>query len=193
MAERKTKFVKGEFYHAYNRGCGREKIFRSKGNYAFLEQRLSEYSTRMSVELIAHSLMPNHYHLVLRQDGDVPVRTLVQQTFLSYSKAFNKMYKRTGTLFEGPFKCRHVDSESYLLSLCRYVHRNPLEAGLVKKIEDWEFSDYLRWIHPAPGTSSPAVLLAPAFFKSARHYEEFVSRSEPPPWVTGSARDIWED
>ncbi|HEY6951121.1 MAG TPA: hypothetical protein VI758_01870, partial [Bacteroidota bacterium] len=101
--------------------------------------------------------------------------------------------KRKGTLFEGPFKCTHVDSESYLLTLCRYIHRNPLEAGLVSRIEDWEFSDYLRWTHLASGTSSPAISLAPAFFKSARDYEDFVKRIEPPAWVTGEANKFWQD
>ena len=89
--------------------------------------------------------MPNHYHFLLRQTGDYSVSEFMQSIFNAYTKAFNKMYKRTGTLFEGPFKAIEVLKEDHLLHLCRYIHRNPLEAGLVKNISDWPYSNYTEW------------------------------------------------
>jgi putative transposase len=192
MAQRLIKFEKGGFYHIYNRGCSRERIFRSNENYRFLRSKLFEYSYELDVEIVAYSLMPNHYHLLFRQTEDVSAGYLVQQVFNSYSKAFNKMYRRSGTLFEGPFRAKHVDDESYLIYLCRYIHRNPLEAGLVKNIGDWEFSDYQNWINPQKDDSGASNFFA-GYFSSAAEYEKFAVRSEPPPDISeGLKKFAWD-
>jgi REP element-mobilizing transposase RayT len=111
MARRKIQFAKGNYYHIYNRGCNREDIFRSEENYLFLLRRLkekinvlrtSEVRSTSCVTVIAYCLMPNHYHFLLRQETDVPLSELLQALFNSYSKAFNKMYQRNGTLFDHP-------------------------------------------------------------------------------------------
>ncbi len=163
MARRATKFIKGEFYHIYNRGCGRDRIFQSSENFRFLQRLLREYSSEFNVSVIAYTLLPNHYHLVLRQNGESSAGDYVQRIFNRYVKAFNKMYRRTGTLFEGPFRSIQVEDDAYLIRLCRYIHRNPLEARLVARIEDWEFSDYGEWIHPQGWTKNPAVRLFPRY------------------------------
>jgi putative transposase len=181
MAQRTTKFIKGEFYHIYNRGCGRGRIFRSDENYRFLQKLLREYSAELAISIIAYSLMPNHYHLVLRQDGQTSAGDFVQRVFNRYSKAYNKMFHRTGTLFEGPFRSVQIDSEAYLVHLCRYVHRNPLDAGLVTTIQDWGFSDYFDWIEPTDVIARPGIKLFPAYFGSPSDYERFVLNSEIPP------------
>ena len=132
MARRKTEFCKDNYYHIYNRGSCRQLVFQSNENYLFLLKRFGEALAGKSIEVIAYCLMPNHYHFLLRQDKEHTISDLMQKTFNSYSKAFNKMYNRSGTLFEGPFKSIHVDKDNYLIHLCRYIHRNPLEAGLGK-------------------------------------------------------------
>lgn len=96
--------------------------------------------------------MPNHYHFLLRQLEQDPVGLCVQYMFNSYTKAVNNMYDRSGTLFEGPYRAIHVDEESYLTHLCRYIHRNPIEAGLVEELEVWPWSNYLEWIGKRNGT-----------------------------------------
>lgn len=113
MAKRKVTFYPGGYYHVYNRGSNRQPIFREEQNYLFLLRRLREQSIKMSISVIAYCLMPNHYHFLLKQDGDVSISELMQTIFNSYSKAFNKMYNRSGTLFEGPFKSIHVDRELF--------------------------------------------------------------------------------
>jgi putative transposase len=88
--------------------------------------------------------MPNHYHFLFRQDGDRSISEYMQVVFNSYVKAFNKRYHRTGALLEDRFKSVHVKSEAYLTHLCRYIHRNPIDANppLVKVLEDWPYSNY---------------------------------------------------
>ncbi len=173
MARRKVNFYKGSYYHIYNRGANRESIFRSNENYLFLLRRFGEALAGKSIAVIAYCLMPNHYHFLLRQDGETIISDLMQETFNSYSKAFNKMYNRTGTLFEGPFKSIHVDKNNYLIHLCRYIHRNPLEADLVNNLTEWPFSNYPEWIGKRSGRLVDLALIK-SYFMTAESYREFV-------------------
>ena len=146
MAQRKTQFAPGEYYHIYNRGCNKERIFFEDGNYLFLLNKLGEGANEHHISVLVYCLMPNHYHFLMRQDGETSVAVLMQEVFNSYTKAINRKYHRSGTLFQGPYKSTHVDKEEYLLHLCRYIHRNPLDGGLVKNIEEWDYSNYLECI-----------------------------------------------
>jgi len=181
MASRKTVFQKGEYYHVYNRSVENLIIFASRENYLFLLQKVKEYKEKFCMAIIAYCLMPNHYHFLLRQDADFSVAQFIQAIFNSYSKAFNKMVKRTGTLFEGTFKSIHVHSPDYLMHLCRYIHRNPvdLKIPLVQKLEHWEFSNYPEWIDIRSGT-----LVDKKFrndlFDDAVSYKRFVEEYVPP-------------
>jgi REP element-mobilizing transposase RayT len=146
MPQRTTDFAPGQFYHIYNRGAGKQDIFREQENYHYLLRSIRRYTKQLHLSPIAYCLMPNHYHLLLRQDGDEPAGQLAWLTFNKYTKAFNKRYGRTGTLFEGRYQSIHVDGTDYLLHLCRYIHANPVKAGLVSRPEEWPFSNYLEWV-----------------------------------------------
>ena len=146
MSKREVVFLSGQYYHVYNRGANKEPIFRDEQNYLFLLKRIKKYAAQYQIAIIAYCLMPNHYHFLLRQDGEATVSDFMQAVFNSYTKAFNKMYARTGTLFEERFRAIAVQKYEYLLHLCRYIHRNPLNAGLVKHPAEWPFSNYLEWV-----------------------------------------------
>lgn len=178
--KRRTQFHPGNFYHIYNRGANRDAIFREHDNYLFLLRRLSRIATEKPISIIAYCLMPNHYHFLLRQNGEFSIGAFMQNLFNSYSKAFNKMYGRTGTLFEGPFKSIHVDKSNYLIYLCRYIHRNPKEACLVSNLSDWPYSNYLEWIEKRNGKLIDRAFVK-ANFKSPAEYEKFVEESEHKP------------
>ncbi len=143
MGRRATQFVHGEYYHIYNRGCSALRICYGGRNYDLLYGRIERYADEFNIQIIASCLMPNHYHLLLRPDGASSISIFAQRTFNSYVKALNRSIARTGTLFEGPFKSRHVANEEYLVHLMRYIHRNPFEGGLVPRIEEWPHSNYL--------------------------------------------------
>jgi len=179
MSRRKVIFVQGGYYHLYNRGADRQLIFRSDENYRFLLKRVKNYADEWLVSVIAYCLMPNHYHFVLRQDGDSPLSNFAQAVFNSYTKAFNKMYDRSGTLFEGPFQAIAVTEEVYLTHLCRYVHRNPLEAHLVVNPNDWPYSNYSEWIDQREGTLVDREFVRDRF-ATPEAYIKFVMEYEPP-------------
>ena len=181
MGRRKTKFQKDCYYHIYNRGINKEQIFKSDENYLFLLRKLKKYSLQNNISVVAYCLMPNHYHFLMRQNSEVPISECIQAVFNSYSKAFNKMYDRTGTLFEGKFKSILVASNEYLIYLCRYIHRNPIdgENPLVKNISDWRYSNYQEWVGERNGRLVDVEFIK-NYFEKAEEYEEFVLDYIPP-------------
>ena len=142
----------GMYYHLYNRGAGRATIFREPQNYLFVLSKIKEYSVANQIAVIAYCLEPNHYHFMVRQDGNQPAGNLPQFIFNSYTKAFNKTYNHSGTLFEGRFHAKPIQTSSHLLHLCRYIHGNPVKDGLVTDPADWPYSNYLEWIGERDGT-----------------------------------------
>lgn len=155
------QFASGAYYHLYNRGTGKMNIFRDKEDYALLLLRLREALFPASIKrhhkrgeyqrkelpsgaftLICYALMPNHYHLLLRQNSETSVSTLMLNVFGGYSKCFNKKYDRVGALFQDQFKAAQVDSNEYLLWLSAYIHANPKVAGLTEDLASYPYTSY---------------------------------------------------
>ena len=178
MVRRKVIFAPGEYYHIYNRGVEHRPIFLKEENYIFLLRRVKQRCAQFKIAIIAYVLMPNHYHFLVRQEGGKTVSQFVQAVFNSYTKAFNQMYRRSGRLFESPFRAVHVSCEDYLLHLCRYLHRNPLEAGLVNDPAAWPYSNYLEWIGQRDGTLVDRTFVQ-AYFPTPAEYKRFVLEYEP--------------
>lgn len=169
MPRRKIRFTQGSYYHIYNRGAERSSICRTEENYRFLLTLMKRYLGPLQVSMIAYCLLPNHYHWLVRQDGDASAGLLPQRVFNAYVKAFNNANGRTGTLFEDRYKVIPVESDEYLRHLCCYIHGNPVRHGIADAPGLWPYSNYLDWIGKRPGT-----MLDPAFmpqqFGSAQRY-----------------------
>lgn len=140
------KWMPGGYYHLYNRGARRLTIFPDEASYLSVLKMIKEYCQKYHFTLIAYCLMPNHYHFLVRQGGEVEAGQLPRRVFNRYSHAYNLRHGNSGTLFESRFKATHVDSDEYLHTLCRYIHANPVKDGIVGRIEEWPFSNYLDWI-----------------------------------------------
>ena len=173
MPRRFIQYAAGEYYHIYNRGPGRQLIFREADNYLLVLRLLKEYSARLGITVVAYCLMPTHYHFLLRQDGEQPISLLMQRVFNAYTKAYNKRYHRSGTLFQGRYRAVHVQQENYLVQLCRYIHANPVKAGLVSRVQDWPYSNYREWIGARDGRVVDRTLVE-SLFQKPEEYERFV-------------------
>lgn len=136
--------------------------------------------------------MPNHFHFLLRQGGDARLGECLQKVFFGYAKAFNKMYDRSGTLFEDRFKAIHVNEERYILHLCRYIHRNPIDAHLVEDIREWKFSNYLDWIKTRKGRLVNRKFIEERF-STPIEYEKFVLDYTPPEKMKKSLKKFYFD
>lgn len=164
----------GGYYHLYNRGARRLSIFREPENYLFLLRRLKRILPGLELSIIAYCLMPNHYHFLVRQVGSHPAGSLVQYLFNSYTKAYNRRYTHSGTLFERRYLAKAVTDDTHLLHLCRYIHANPVKDGLVESPGDWPYSNYAEWVGQREGTLLDGAFIA-AHFSSTQHYAAFVS------------------
>jgi len=152
MPRRDIQFIQGAYYHMYNRGAGRQSIFRSDDDYRnalFLIKKVSELC---KITSIAYCLLPNHYHWLVRQDGPAPANLLPQRVFGSYTRTFNNTHGRSGTLFEDRFEATLVDTDEYLRHLCCYIHGNPVRHGIAIAPELWPYSNYLEWTKARKGT-----------------------------------------
>lgn len=136
-------------------------------------EKLQKYRLENQVAVIAYCLMPNHYHLLLRQDGDKPAGNVPQSMFNSYSKAYNLKYAHSGTLFEGRFRAKPIQSTSHLLHLCRYIHGNPVKDGFVADPADWPWSNYLEYIGERRGSLVDIEFIREQFV-DGRAYKQFL-------------------
>ena len=172
------KHIAGRYYHIYNRGVEKRKIFASNENCRFLLRRIKEFLPEYPLTFMAYCLMPNHYHFLFRAEEDGGIAPFIQRLFNSYTQAFNKQEKRSGTLFESRAKSILIDESSYLFHICRYIHLNPVLAGLVIKPEDWLYSNYREFIGFRQGTLYEAAFIEEQF-GTPEEYKKFVENDIP--------------
>lgn len=173
MPRRKVQFVQGSYYHIYNRGADQRSIFRSEENYRYCLRLMSKYLERLQITMIAYCLLPNHYHWLVRQDGEERAGLLPQRGFNAYSTAFNNHNNRSGTLFEDRYKAIVVTTDDYLRHLCRYIHANPVRHGIADAVDLWPYSNSLEWIEQRPGQLVNRDFVK-MHFPTTDHYRAYV-------------------
>lgn len=136
-------FIPGYAHHIVQRGHDRKTIFAAPEDYQFYLENLGEQKRRLDVDVLAYCLMTNHVHLILRPTRDsTSLSELMRVLAARYTRHTNKLERRSGTLWEGRFKCSVIDTDAYLLACCRYVDLNPVRARLVANPQDYEWSSY---------------------------------------------------
>ncbi len=154
---RNIVFSNGDFYHLYNRGVDKRKTFRNDSDMEkFLDYiknlRYSDGTTER-VDIHAICIMDNHYHILVRQLQENGISDFMHDVGTVYTNYINLGLKRSGSLFEGPFKAKYVSSDSYFLHLFRYIHLNPLDIfdknwknnGVKKVSEALKFVEGYAW------------------------------------------------
>jgi putative transposase len=134
---------------------------------------MKHYAEKYLVFIAAYCLMPNHYHLLVRQEPGGSISRCIQTTFNAYSQTINLQTGHSGTLFQGKAKSKLIDSDDYLLDLIRYLHLNPVRTGFIDKIGDWPFSDYIEWIGKRTYNLKKEEFQR-QFFLDGTEYESFV-------------------
>ena len=136
----------GKYYHIYNRGNNRENLFYEKRNYDYFLGKYIKHIVPIA-ETFAYCLLKNHFHFSVRirenrLDKSNSASNKFKNFFISYAKAVNNAYGRTGALFQRPFGRREVTSDGYFARLVRYIHLNPQKHGFVKDFRTYAYSSY---------------------------------------------------
>ncbi len=129
------------YYHVMLRGNAKENIFHDEEDKLRFLETLQTKKQKDRFYLHAFCLMDNHVHLML-SEGTEDLSKIMKRINVSYVYYFNQKYKRVGHLFQDRFKSENVEQDRYLLALARYIHQNPLKAGMVKKLADYKWSSY---------------------------------------------------
>ena len=153
MPYRKVNFYPTGYYHVYNRGNRKNKIFFDKGDYVYFLTKIKHYKAEYRIRIIAYCLMPNHFHFLIQQMGDASVSEFMRHCIRDYAIFVNNKYRLEGRLFQGPFKAREVQTEEYLLHLSRYIHLNPLDIGITsEELAVYPWSSFQEYIGIRSGT-----------------------------------------
>ena len=141
----------GQIYHALNRGNQRRPIFHKPEDYQAFLRVLHDGLQKYSVELFCFTLMPNHWHFVLRPTSDGQMGQLLRWVTATHTLRYRGHYhsRGGGHLYQGRFKSFPLADDEHFYVVCRYVERNPLRAGLVKTARDWPYGSLYRWNQPA--------------------------------------------
>ena len=133
-------------YHVMLRGINRQNIFEDDEDREKLLQTLNNYKEKCGYKLYAYCLMSNHIHLLIKEDKEA-LDLIMKKIGASFVYWYNWKYKRSGHLFQDRFKSEPVENDSYFLTVLRYIHQNPVKAGLVKNVEDYKWSSYNDYIN----------------------------------------------
>ena len=207
---RKLQFSIGEFYHLYNRGINKMPIFldvfdkkrfikllfvcNSRKSVVFKSiqgQSLDEIDRGETlVDIGIYCLVPNHFHLLIKEKTENGISEFVKKVATGYSMYFNKKYERTGSLFEGPFKAKRIDTDEYLKYIFSYIHLNPIKiidsqwkenkiTDRVKAknyLQKYPYSSYFEYIG---GKRQEEKILEkdsfPEYFSQPKEFDDFIN------------------
>ena len=189
----RIQLANGEFYHIYNRGVDKRQIFLTKGDYSKFYTNLLKDNNNLSyaireyhkndlsffkkqkhlVQIISYSLLPNHFHLLLKQLKDNGIEMFLRKIATSYVAYFNKKYNRSGALFQGRYKSIHIDTERYLIWLSAYINGN-IEIHGIDKAISYKWSSIKSFLGKNKIDVVDGIGIVLSQFRSKKDYEDFL-------------------
>ena len=135
--------VKSEsgIYHIMLRGINKQEIFHDEQDYKMFIKALSNAKKLSDFNIYAYCIMPNHIHLLIKENTE-SVSTVMKRIGCRYVYWYNLKYERVGHLFQDRFRSEPVENDEYFLAALRYIHQNPVKAGIVNRCSDYLFSSY---------------------------------------------------
>ena len=208
------EYEPGGYYHIYNRGVNKRLIFKDAKDYSTFLSYLQFYlsppppdlqgdSLKVSpsrqlknyageITLLAYCLMPNHFHLMVKQTSEYGINYFMRSLCTKYARYFNTRYKRVGHLFQDTYKAVRIENEYQFTYLTKYIHRNPLDLPAFKEsprrpasptggLVDYKYSSYANYLHlfQQPWVSIEDILSYFSKTNPRLSYQNFVEGSEP--------------
>jgi len=179
----------GAYYHLMSRGNDGQDIYLSDDDRRLFLETLSEMSARFEVNIFAYVLMPNYYHLLV-QTRLANLKKAMQWMGSTYTRRFNNRHTKTGHLFQGRYKSILVQNDAYVMRLSCYIHRNPLRAGIVKRLIDYSWSSYGVYAYgrKPPEWLSTGLILS--YFKEPNPFKQYREKVQR---YAGEEKRLMED
>jgi len=171
-----TPILGDRYYHIFNRGNNGQSVFFNEENYKYFLRRFHQFLSPF-VDLLAYSLMPNHFHFLIKTKGSVPilkdgnplrstdeteigkhVSNQFRRFLITYSMAINKQEKRTGSLFSKNFKRLEIEDEEYLRYVTFYIHFNPQKHGWIDDFKKYRYTSWLAYNSEKPSLLNRTLL-----------------------------------
>jgi REP element-mobilizing transposase RayT len=176
----RIEFV-GGFYHVITRGNQRQKVFIDEKDFLKYLEFLSDYKDRYGFSIYAYVLMSTHIHLLI-ETGKVGLSKILQGINQRFTMYFNRRYSTVGHLFQGRYKAILCDRDVYLFSLVKYLHHNPVRAGVVSQPEEYRWSSHREYLGMKKNGLVDTGLLLRMFSedlkRGRRLYREYMRKEE---------------
>ena len=179
----------GALYHILSRGNEQKDIFYDDQDRLLFLATIGEMSERFEIDVFAYVLMGNHYHLLLKTNR-ANLSKSMQWLGVTYTRRFNLRHFRSGHLFQGRFKSIIVQNDAYLMRLSCYIHRNPLRAGIVKRLADYRWSSYKAYAY---GDKAPEWLITKQIFSQFKGIDKYKAYREKVQRYAKEEKKLLED
>ncbi|MBP2629003.1 MAG: Transposase like protein [Firmicutes bacterium] len=147
MGRQARKLSSSGFYHVMFRGINHQHLFEEDRDYKEFLQSLQKLKDEMLFEIHAYCLMSNHVHLLMRENHPGDISQIMRRLLIKYVMYFNQKYYRSGALISNRYKSTTVEVDKYFVPLIRYIHQNPVKAGLAENLEVYQYSSYLEYLY----------------------------------------------
>ena len=195
---RKIQLINGEYYHIYNRGVDKREIFLDEKDYQKFLRSLKEFNNKSYYEervkvleekkelssflkklkrivnIVTYSLLPNHFHLIIKQSTDNGISNFMHKLGTSFTNYFNKKYNRSGSLFQGSYKLIHIKNNDYLLWLSGYVNGNS-EIHKIANSATYRWSSLKNFLGKGQGEILKDTSIILSQFKDLQDYKTFMA------------------
>jgi putative transposase len=162
----------GALYHLMSRGNNGQDIYLNDDDRNLFLETIKEMSERFEVDIFAYVLMSNHYHLLVRTNR-ANIKKAMQWFGTTYTRRFNNRNFKKGHLFQGRYKSILVQNNAYLMQLSCYIHRNPLRAGIVRRLIDYKWSSYPIYAYAKKGPAWLSTQVILSYFKGADKHKQY--------------------
>lgn len=185
---RRRNFIRGGYYHVYSRGSRKEVLFIDFSDYEYFLKKCNQFNINIGNKIVQYCLMPNHFHLLIKAKSKSSVPKFMHKLCTGYAMRFCKRYAQVGSVFQGRYQAKQIDTIRYLIWLSRYIHRNPLDL----KLNDnsllkypWSSLSQFLMLQKNKGFMEVEKSLVLKYFHNIKSYENFllISDEHAKEWV----------
>ena len=153
------RFSENGLYHVVFRGVNKQSIFEEDWDYIKLKNTLIELKAEMNFEIYVYCFMSNHIHILLKEKNIGDISLIMKRLLTKYARWYNIKYHRSGALIANRYKSQPIDVDEYFLNVIRYIHQNPLKAGIVNNVSEYKWSSYNEYAKKENGLADKDFVL----------------------------------